>query len=34
MNYYGRAAAGGVILFLILLVFTMIRIKMERESGQ
>jgi multiple sugar transport system permease protein/alpha-1,4-digalacturonate transport system permease protein len=29
-NYFGRAAAGGIILFLMLLVFTMIRIKSER----
>ncbi len=31
MNYYGRAAAGGVVLFLILLVFTIVRMKSERE---
>lgn len=32
MNYYGRASAAGLILFLILLVFTVIRIKAEREK--
>jgi multiple sugar transport system permease protein/alpha-1,4-digalacturonate transport system permease protein len=30
-NYFGRAAAGGMILFIILLVFTIIRIKTERS---
>ncbi len=30
-NYYGRASAAGVILFLILFIFTVIRIKSEKE---
>lgn len=32
MNYYGRASASGVILFLILLIFTIIRLKTSKED--
>ncbi len=32
-NYYGRASAGGIVLFLILLLFTIIRIKSEKETN-
>ena len=33
LNYYGRASAAGLILFLILLVFTVIRIKSGKEAA-
>ena len=32
LNYFGRASAGGVVLFFILLGFTIVRIKTEKES--
>lgn len=31
LNYFGRASAGGVVLFLILLIFTLIRMRSEKE---
>ena len=31
-NYFGRASAGGVVLFVILFVFTIIRNRAEREG--
>lgn len=33
MNYYGRASAAGVILFLILLIFTIIRLKTDKGAA-
>jgi multiple sugar transport system permease protein/alpha-1,4-digalacturonate transport system permease protein len=33
MNYFGRSAAGGVALFFILLVFTIVRMKSERAAA-
>lgn len=32
MNYFGRASAAGVILFLILLIFTLLRLKSQRRD--
>ena len=32
MNYFGRSSAGGVVLFFILLVFTILRMKSERKA--
>ncbi|MDR1862473.1 MAG: sugar ABC transporter permease [Treponema sp.] len=32
MNYFGRASAGGVVLFLVLLAFTLIRMKSEKAA--